>query len=260
MPPLSQHTRVCAYDRAGLGWSDFVRRPFDRNANASNLHTLLHNASIPAPYILVGHSIGGVYIRAYTQHYPREVVGLIFVDSAHENQTARRLGDRSPAAGTLNQLLRLCEAIAPTGIFRLFGLGSALMEDTGLSPSVRQAAASTLHRTTYCRTIANELNTSDLDTSLPTPPAGLGNLPLIVLAAGQDITPLLNASPSASSTPAPLRFGSRWLRLQQELASLSTQGRLTIIENSGHYIHLDQPERGIQAILDVLAITRNNEK
>jgi hypothetical protein len=80
---VATSTRVCAYDRPGLGWSDFVNRQFRRQAVAENLHTLLVNAGIPGPYILVGHSVGGIYVRAFAQKYPKEVAGLVFVDSSH---------------------------------------------------------------------------------------------------------------------------------------------------------------------------------
>jgi pimeloyl-ACP methyl ester carboxylesterase len=117
-----------------------------------------------------------------------------------------------------------------------------------------------LNRNTYCRTIANELNTSDVDTSLPNPPEKLGDIPLVVLVAGQDMGGPPGGSSSGASNPSPGLGGSRWLRLQQDLADLSTHGRLVVAENSSHYIHLDQPELVIQTILDVLETARQNEK
>ncbi len=251
-------THVCAYDRPGLGWSDFVNRQFRRQAVAENLHTLLVNAGISGPYILVGHSIGGIYIRAFTQKYPEEVAGLVFVDSSHENQSVRMDGGRMGPSKMLDYMLALCDVAAPTGIFRIFGVANALMEDTGLPIELQQAAIATLNRNTYCRTIANEMNTSDKDTSLSSGPPNLGNIPLIVLVAGSGIGNQSNSAAPGVGPGSQGRGNQRWLRLQDELAHLSTNSRQIIAEGSSHYIHLDQPELVIRAILDVLKMARSD--
>lgn len=254
--PLAEHSQVCAYDRPGLGWSDFVRRPIDQRAAAANLHSLLVNAAVPGPYLLVGHSIGGLYIRAYANRYPHEVAGMVFVDSAHENQSGRRSDRRSDAGRMLDRMLNVCAVIAPTGIFRVFGLGNALMEDTGLPLPVRQAAAATIYRNTYCRTIANELNTSDADTSLAVAPENLGDIPLVVLVAGQDAGVAPDNAPSEAAKTGQGLGGSRWLSLQEELARLSTHSKLVVANGSSHYIHLDRPDLVIHSILELLEAIR----
>jgi pimeloyl-ACP methyl ester carboxylesterase len=82
-------TRVCAYDRAGLGWSDPGPTPRDARQVAHELHTLLERAAIAGPYVLVGHSLGGMYVRVYAAQYPDEVVGLVLVDASHPDQLTR---------------------------------------------------------------------------------------------------------------------------------------------------------------------------
>ena len=81
--------RVCSYDRAGLGRSDKIAQPQTAAEIVEDLHRLLVAADIRPPYVLVGHSIGGIYIRLYTSQYPRDVAGLVFVDSSHEEQLSR---------------------------------------------------------------------------------------------------------------------------------------------------------------------------
>ena len=85
-PKLAKFTRVCSYDRAGQGWSD--ESPLIRTSQniVDELHTLLHKAEVPEPYILVGHSSGGINMRLYASYYPNEVAGVVLVDSAHEDQ------------------------------------------------------------------------------------------------------------------------------------------------------------------------------
>jgi pimeloyl-ACP methyl ester carboxylesterase len=92
-------TRVCAYDRAGYGWSDPGPTPRDARQVGQELHTLLERAAIAGPYVLVGHSIGGLYVHTYTAQYPDEVAGLVLVDSSHPDQLARAPANRAEQEG-----------------------------------------------------------------------------------------------------------------------------------------------------------------
>jgi len=86
---VAQFTRVCCYDRAGLGQSDPAPRPRDAEALVRDLATILTLADIPPPYVLVGHSLGGMTMRMYTRQYPAQVAGMVLVDTSHEDVTAR---------------------------------------------------------------------------------------------------------------------------------------------------------------------------
>jgi pimeloyl-ACP methyl ester carboxylesterase len=81
---VSDTTRVCAYDRAGMGWSEMGPEPRDAKQISSELHTLLTKAGIDRPYVLVGHSFGGMYMQTYAARYPEEVAGVALVDSPTE--------------------------------------------------------------------------------------------------------------------------------------------------------------------------------
>src|SRR5918999_4922547 len=80
---VSDTTRVCAYDRAGMGWSEMGPEPRDAKQISSELHTLLTKAGIEGPYVLVGHSFGGMYMQTFAARYPEEVAGVALVDSSH---------------------------------------------------------------------------------------------------------------------------------------------------------------------------------
>ena len=86
-PAVARDSRVCVYDRAGRGWSDPAASPPDGAQIATDLHTLLDRAHVPGPYVLAGHSFGGLYVRTYAAKYPEEVAGLVLVDSTAAHNT-----------------------------------------------------------------------------------------------------------------------------------------------------------------------------
>jgi pimeloyl-ACP methyl ester carboxylesterase len=88
-PALAKFTRVCSYDRAGVGWSDAQPEPPVSRNIAHHLHGLLNNAGVKPPYVLVGHSMGGIHLRVYQNVYPSDVVGMVLVDSSHPDQWKR---------------------------------------------------------------------------------------------------------------------------------------------------------------------------
>jgi pimeloyl-ACP methyl ester carboxylesterase len=88
-PEVAKFTRVCSYDRAGMGWSDAGPYPRTSGQIVREMHALLSNAGIPGPYVLVGHSFGGFNVRLFAQEHPQDVAGLVLLDSIHEDQWAR---------------------------------------------------------------------------------------------------------------------------------------------------------------------------
>ena len=104
-PEVANTTRVCAYDRAGSGWSEPGPGPGDPQQIAGELHTLLGNAGIDGPYVLVGHSFGGLYVRMYAELYPNEVEGMVLVDSSHPEQSARSAGAQTTPKSSAQVLL-----------------------------------------------------------------------------------------------------------------------------------------------------------
>jgi pimeloyl-ACP methyl ester carboxylesterase len=121
-PAVARDTRVCVYDRAGRGWSEPADTVQDASQIAADLRTLLHRGHVPGPYVLAGHSFGGLYVLTFAARYPDEVAGLVLVDS-----TAPRW-DAQPAAASrggesydlLGRVSALISGTARLGLSRLF--------------------------------------------------------------------------------------------------------------------------------------------
>jgi pimeloyl-ACP methyl ester carboxylesterase len=125
-PEVAKEAKVCVYDRAGFGWSEPDPEPQSLARTVRNLHTLLVNANINKPYILVGHSVGGVYIRQFAADYPDEVIGMVLMDEAVPQQFERypemfKEGDDYLRTSTV------FPALARLGVFHLyFSLGGKM--------------------------------------------------------------------------------------------------------------------------------------
>src|SRR5215204_6943645 len=117
-PRVAERTRVVAYDRAGVGWSDRGPEPRDGRQIATELHAALEGAGIGGPYVLVGHSFGGVYVRVFADLYPDEVAGLVLVDPTHPDQIERSPRE-AQAMRTTRQLMRVFDGLSHIGLLRL---------------------------------------------------------------------------------------------------------------------------------------------
>jgi pimeloyl-ACP methyl ester carboxylesterase len=241
---IAKFTRVCTYDRAGLGWSDPNPR-FSRTSQQSvnELHSLLTQAEINPPYILVGHSLGGVNMRLYASQYPEDVVGLVLVDSSHENQMTSELWRRTKMLSWLYQVFRF---VSQVGVLRVIGEMNLLpiLADIKREWQKYPLAVQTIfdtcksfcYRPDYWATASSELANIKKSFEEVRSVTSLGSLPLIVLSQG-----------SKDSRMSDERF-QQWASLQLDLTKLSSNSQRIIAENSGHLVQLDQPELIIGAV------------
>jgi pimeloyl-ACP methyl ester carboxylesterase len=237
---ISKHRRVCSYDRAGLGWSEDSPHPRVSETMVKELRTLLENAKVEGPYILVGHSFGGMNLRLYAHRYPKAVAGLVLVDAAHEEQALR-----VPA------LQRVAEQMA--GQFRFLGVLASLgvmalspdeIPDRGLTGDALARYRAVVAATPFFDTAAAE--TESLEQSFAqvrqASIASLGNIPLVVVSRGLP-DPLPGASEAGN-----LQYEQAWKQLQTALVALSPRGKQVVAQRSQHYIHLTEPQLVIDAI------------
>jgi pimeloyl-ACP methyl ester carboxylesterase len=235
---VAETTRVCAYDRAGMGWSEPGPEPRDARQISSELHTLLKDADTEGPYVLVGHSYGGLYARMYAARYPNEVAGVVLVDSSHPEQFTR-----SPEGRAMYEQIRRLGAVIPfltrLGVIRLFNVYPAHPD---LPPQQRAQIEAFNSSTRQVATTAAEFRATPETTAQVRSTGTLGDKPLAVISAGEQ--------------------SSSWLELQDELAALSSDSIHHVVEGATHesllYESRDAQVTGA-AILEVVEVVRNDE-
>jgi polyhydroxybutyrate depolymerase len=202
---IGEFTRVCMYDRAGIGWSDPSSiQPRTAQVVADELHALLQGLGEEGPVVLVAHSLGGYFSQLYVATYPQDVAGMVLIDALHED-LVEVLGD-------------LLDAEESTYY------GSTL-----LGAEIDVAASR-----------------SELERMRQGGETPLGDLPLVVIARSQP------SSRGDLGVVEEEERRARWQELQRDLAGLSTNSTFVTVDESGHFIHFDQPELVVDAIRDVV--------
>jgi pimeloyl-ACP methyl ester carboxylesterase len=233
-------TLTCVYDRAEVGWSDpppHGRRTLD--GMAADLYALLTAAGIPPPYVLVGHSIGGVIARRFYAQHPGLVAGMLLVDSSSEGQQRRIAAVDWPQGPNLLIRVAAWRQARPLGLRRL---AAALGLAHGLDAEVAREAPPEYagpYRAIMLSTRQRHVQVRELLMAALRnrgEPPGLGSIPLTVL----------------TRAPRPPRHWHVWAQMQDELAALSTDSVHIHAERAGHYIHLDEPDLVIQAIRNLV--------
>ncbi len=253
---LAEHTTVVVYDRAGLGWSDPGRWPTGRRMVA-DLHALLNAAGVPAPYVLVGHSVGGLLVRLYQATHPEQVAALLLVDSSHPGQE-RRLrvhGWRlSRLRWRLRWWLRVARfAVRPLGWTRLRARGAQIPAHLrrGL-PSEMAAGAMAMRLSSRQRRadvremVAFPSLAAEVGRAVPSGPGSLGRLPLVVITRDAN-----------TELPWPPEAGAVWQELQSDLALLSERTTHLHATVGDHFVHRADPDLVVRAIAELVDQVRS---
>jgi pimeloyl-ACP methyl ester carboxylesterase len=251
-PEVAKFTRVCTYDRGGMGWSDPGAQPRTSQQIVKELNTLLGNGGVQGPYVLVGHSFGGTNMQVYAGQYPDEVAGMVLVDSALEDNEAVALTTSLQPSPVLLKIL------ATIGVTRLsYTFGGDTPDQTSPDFLDEQAAISSHRRDTFA--VADE--TSSLKESFDenrAAPMSLGDKPLIVLTAGP--LPLEAITSGGFSLEQARQIDERHSESQAGLTRRAQNTKQIIAKDSGHYIHVEQPDLVIDAIRQVVEAARNGSR
>jgi pimeloyl-ACP methyl ester carboxylesterase len=251
-PEVAKLTRVCSYDRAGYGWSEPGPSPRTADEMVRELHTALRNAEIPPPYVLVGHSFGGMLVRVFAARYPSEVAGVVLVDASHEEQDARLPPAMKRAYDY--QVAQLHSIRSALPILRNLGIARLLAGQAGPGVTMSKNLQDEFR---YLQLQPKYLDAELAETvAMPqseaeTRAAGsLGDRPLIVLTASKVTYP---ANVPAEDAEA---FHKMWVsELQVSLVKLSTRGRQVMVDST-HLIPLQAPDAVVTAIRDELGELR----
>ena len=229
---LSQYARVCAYDRAGYGWSDMGLLPRTTKRITHELHTLLQNAGIHGPYILVGHSFGGFTAQYFARNFGDEIAGIVLIDSSHEEQVYRLPENgKDVVRRSLHQ--DRSNMVTKPVIHEHYP-----EEEAAVAQQLMTRWSALL---TWREEMANyALSSRELRDVYYKP---ILEIPIVVLSRGKRVWP---------DTPYGDAMEAAWKELQDELSYLNGNSTHIIAENSGHLIHLDEPELVVDAIHDVL--------
>jgi pimeloyl-ACP methyl ester carboxylesterase len=237
-PAVARDSRVCVYDRAGRGWSDRAASPPDGAQIATDLHTLLNRAHVPGPYVLAGHSFGGLYVRTYAAKYPDEVAGLVLVDSTAAHHTPVS----PPKAGSYSVLKHLSSLVATTS--RL-GVGRVIADaDFGyLPPKYRDDARTTAATGKEMGGFLDEFGVANRSEAEAGSLRSLDAKPLIVLTAE-------------------LENSKGWMADQNATLTLSTNSLHRVVSGATHASFVDNPDHAAavtRAIHDVVVSVRTGE-
>jgi pimeloyl-ACP methyl ester carboxylesterase len=217
---IAKFTRACSYDPANGSWGRSDPAPTPRTGEdvVADLHALLAAAKVPGPYVLAGHSDGGLFVQLYAGEHPDEVAGLVLLDAVHMDYYARRTA--------------LLKALFPPAAWK--PLMRALRAPVPAIVDPEQI----------------DIETSLALTRAALSAAPLHAMPLFVLTRGRP--------DESGSDPRLVEAEERlWRTLQAEIAALVPESRHVIAEQSGHDIHHDQPDLVVTAIRDVVEAVRD---
>jgi pimeloyl-ACP methyl ester carboxylesterase len=232
-PELSKVTRVCSYDRAGFGWSE--PRPGMRDANAisAELHQLVAVAGVQRPFILMGHSIAGLYLRSYAAHYPNDLAGLVFVDGATPLQDDRVPRELVDIQNRQRREMPWQKLLMTLGWYRMKG------DCTEIPPGFE--SESVWIKADSCvpaqmTTVENELDAERASGEETLHAGPFGSLPILIFSRDPKVL--------ASNWPAEVAKGNAvvWNQMQEEAEGLSDQSRRIIARGSDHYVQVDRAD------------------
>ena len=243
---MAREARVCAFDRAGLGWSEPGPEPRTPERIALETHLLLTNAGEAGPYVLVAHSAGGKHARLFAQRYPKEVSGLVLVDPRSEYVEDHMTSQEAEAErATTRDFRQMVGRTRSLGLLRLTWAAlwpSALPVTAKLPHDLRETLGILQSQPGHLRTAEAEdaaaaTNNDELRGAL------LGNVPLFILGSGTQV-----------------ERDANWRGSLEYQAGLSTNSRLEVLPGRDHCIHWDDPGPVVAAVRKVLEATRSGER
>jgi pimeloyl-ACP methyl ester carboxylesterase len=235
-PRIAAETRVCVYDRPGRGWSEPVDYAQDATDIANDLHTLLQRGNVPGPYVLAGHSFGGLYVLTYAALYPDDVAGMVTIDTtAPKDKATTSASNDTDSYDPIDRIATLVSTTSQIGITRL----EALTESVTLPPASSEEARASLKTGNSARAFIDEFAQANASMGEAAALTDFGDKPLVILTAREGSDADFTAT-------------------HERLATLSTNGVHRVIDGAHQDLISDEHDSiaTTQAIRDVLASLR----
>ncbi|MGE6753776.1 alpha/beta fold hydrolase [Rossellomorea sp. NPDC071047] len=240
---LSQYTQVLTYDRAGYGWSDPPSNGFALDTTITDLNTILKETKIDTPFILIGHSVGGVYARHFTDRYPEKVAGLILIDSRNEFFKEAAPAYNEKFFSSQDQMYN--RILSRLGVTRLFGENTLAGMPDFIS---KEKYAHVQYDGPFFKALDEEIQQIPENVELLNKIQSLNDKPLTI------ITPEEVESQAAAlgfSEQQENEINEKWINAQEQLAGLSTNSDYISVPNTSHAVMYDQPKVIVEAVLDI---------
>lgn len=255
---IAEFTQVCTYDRAGYGWSDEGPEPRTSQQIVDELAALLENGEVEPPYILAGHSFGGINVMMFAAQHPELVEAVVLLDASHPEQMDA-LNAEVPEIVALEE----SAAVAYQGMLEMAEAGAPVPQEMldafrpqGITDEQFEIWSQVVVQPKSLRAMINELASLNDSLAQAQEVDTLGDIPLVVIAHGVKLGDMMTDEDLAAmgvTREIMDTYEALWRGFQEDYLTYSTDSTLIIAYQSHHYVYVTQPDLVVEAIQELIS-------